>query len=325
MSNIIFMNELLFNIGKLATPDLNRETSGFDYDIIDIDNKFYLRRLNINRSQNKKPTFNKNCLLELIKTVTYKKTVDWTESTKYIHKEKLIKWCSKYGIPINHGRYLIELIDNHLCVDYSSLSIDLIALRLMFDMWIAMVNQDINSMKVLIKNFANCPYLKEECQIPATGETAIGICVKNFWPIESVDDYIDIANHIGDNFQLAKYFAISISQTIFEKVLSNSCYLCITSPYAENTRIKLSSPFIGNNLNQNLPLLKIDSKTELIDFCYFQLLGIMNTTEGTKHLKECNNPKCKELFWAHHGRVKYCPQCDRRKVWAENNKDKENI
>lgn len=57
----------------------------------------------------------------------------------------------------------------------------------------------------------------------------------------------------------------------------------------------------------------------LIDIAYFHLANLL-TYENKyikQHLKKCNNPRCSQLFWADHGRKKYCEYCDRRVVHAQ--------
>ncbi|MCL6612471.1 MAG: hypothetical protein K6T66_13100 [Peptococcaceae bacterium] len=57
----------------------------------------------------------------------------------------------------------------------------------------------------------------------------------------------------------------------------------------------------------------------LIDIAYFHLANLMTMEKSDvrQHLKTCNNPRCRQFFWAQHGRQKYCVFCDRRVVFIQ--------
>ncbi|MBC7342774.1 MAG: hypothetical protein H5U02_10095 [Clostridia bacterium] len=60
----------------------------------------------------------------------------------------------------------------------------------------------------------------------------------------------------------------------------------------------------------------------LFDIAYFHLANLLTMGKPCikRHLKVCNNPRCRQLFWAQHGRQKYCDFCDRRVVFAQQKK-----
>ncbi|WHH60420.1 hypothetical protein [Petroclostridium sp. X23] len=309
MNMNFYDNELLFNIGQLTNSQYYGPMPGYEYDIFEYESRPYLRRLSLSHALKQKAltkdfSNDKNCVISLIKVINRDKKTDWDNITKSINKKDLLKWCHRYGMPSSSKNKRIK-IENYICIDYYQLCNDLVTIHLMFELWITMLNDDIENMKSLILSLIKAPILKSKYRTP-TGEEGLSINIEHFFPIDTIEQANMIIGQIGNNYKSAKFLSCCIFQTLFDRILSHACFL------------KVSSPFVDSNYTIDSPLLKLSSYCDLLDLCYFQLFGIINSQEGSKHLKECAN--CNKQFWAHHGRVKYCPSCDRRTVWARNNK-----
>lgn len=62
----------------------------------------------------------------------------------------------------------------------------------------------------------------------------------------------------------------------------------------------------------------------LLDVAYFHLANLITLPlpHVKLYLKDCKNPRCGRLFWADHGRKRYCEFCDRRIVHKQQKEGK---
>ncbi len=296
------INEILFNIGQLSTAISWLPGPGHNYDIFEYEGKKYLRQLEFKSWKQKEISIekfskNKSIIIDLIDTANFNNTINWNNCSSYISERKLLKWCYNYGLPLRNsqqdGRMII---DDKPSVDYSSFCTHIVQMRCVFNLWLGLIGEDID---ILIKNISflvNCPFLNRGYFFGMSYKDIINFYSKN---MEQIND-----------FNKTKIICCHIMQEIFNNELKESCFLKVESPFCDS-----------EIFNPNNPILEIMTYCELLDLCYYQLYAIVTSKEGTKHLKECENPECKNLFWCHDKRQKYCPNCDRRKLWYKNKKE----
>lgn len=311
MDNNFFMNETLFNIGKIVGGKVWLPQPGHEYDIITYEDRAYLRR-SVSSNWPKESistnsfSSNKNCVIDLLKVVNYNSCIHWNNVSRHINKNKLLKWCYKYGLPNGNFRIKITYIDGRQCVEYDLVCYDMVVMRLVFDLWNQLINRDIEGIKKIIRLISDCEYFKEIAPDKKL------IFLEGFMPFKSSDELVSsLVGIINTNHPRSlDFICCSIFASIFQTVLRDSCFY------------EISSPHLSREYKIGAPLLEITPHCELLDFCYLQLYAIINSRDGTKYFKECANLDCRQQFWASHGRQKYCNSCDRRTVWAKKNAKK---
>ena len=310
MKNYFIINEALFNIGQISMSKAFLPEPGHDYDIVTQNGKRFLRQLAFKNWKDHEVSTeafskNKNCIIDLMRTTNFSTTINWNNCSKYINEEILFKWCYKYGLPERVDQNGRTFIESWPSIDYDPLCIHIIQMRCMFNLWLGLINKDIDNTIKNISLIADCPTLKYKVQSKNGDEVVISL--KSFGNLfRNADELTNLTLQIGNDFEKAKYLSCCIIETILDRELYKSCWF------------QVSSPYLTDNLNINSPLFEITPYCELIDLCYYQLFAIINNREGAKHLKECANPECKNNFWCHHKGQKYCPNCDRRTVWHRN-------
>lgn len=308
----IFIDENVFNIGSLKNAKVYIPGPGYEYDVVLHNETLFLRRMkdtkkNINRVDISEFSKNKNCVISLIQTVNDYKDIDWAQTTDYVNIEKVKKWSTKYSLPRSLDRIRSELIDGLICVNLNLVCFEIVTLRLLYDLWSALINENIDKLIRLYFQFINHPWIKADYSKP---EYKINpqyidrnIDVKYF----EFMNYNNTKNMIIQNMEnkkFHKFYCCGIFAAIFDSALHHSCFYKISSPLVETK-------------NMDSLFLTIDTFCDIIDLCYFQLFSIINIKDGARHVKTCAN--CGDIFWATHGRRKYCgkPECDRRTVFRK--------
>jgi hypothetical protein len=314
------MPDEVFDLGNVSNASFEWFDPGYHYELFDHEGVKYIRVDKSKPNDYKSDTLdwgrisrNKNLLFDLLVCVPEPLKVDWKNVESSIDVKRLMKWCHKYGLPDSHLNKRIWLkpesdseanANNEPCVEYQPMCRIIANLAVLYKHWLAYVANDKRQLKLtylkLLENTAN------------RGLRNMAFSGKDVDQEELDAGKADYMRLEFSAVEMSRLTA-SILVDVLSDQLSSACYLLFSSPY-QWVDDKTLKPILTER--DDSPLVKATTVTEAtLDLCFFQLIAIVNAGNGVKHIKTCYNPECGNQFWARNGHAKFCPNCDRRKVW----------